>query len=229
MEKLRKHAPALMLGLGFAGLALRLGIYARAVDGKGLLIPHHPLQLALWALAAVAAAGAVLLSYPGAPEKRDFLREALGALICALGLALAAVTGARSAFTPLDGIQLVVCLTAAGCLAFAGLRQLRGKTVPMPCYAVVCVFLALYLVCRYRNWSSHPQVQDWFFQVLGVICGMIFAYLRCVPEKFRLRRTVAALGVFTCLTALGHTADPTLYFGLAAWMLTGHSAPGDDL
>lgn len=229
MEKFRKQAPALMLGLGFAGLLLRLGVYARAVDEKGLLIPHHPLLLALWVLTAVAAAGAVLLPRSDAPEKRDPLREALGEGICGLGLALAAVTGISAAATALDGAQLVMCLTAGGCLAFAAVRRLGGKPPFMPCYAVVCLFLALYLVCRYRGWSAHPQIQDWFFQVMGAVCGMIFAYLRCVPGKFRLRRTVALLGIFTCLTALSSSADPTLCFGLTAWMLTGHSAPGEDL
>ena len=46
--------PLLMLLPGAAALALRRGLYAAAVDAKGLLIQNHPLEIALLVLTAAA-------------------------------------------------------------------------------------------------------------------------------------------------------------------------------
>lgn len=226
---LSRRAGLLSLAAGIAGVLLRLGIYARAVDEKGLLIPDHPLQIALWVLAAAVGALAVLAPEKGPREDRDFRLEALGELLAGAGLALSVPTGLPHAATALDGVRLVLCLAAAGGLALSGIRRIKGGSGHILCYAPACLFFALYLVSRYRGWSSHPQLQDWFFPVLGVIFSMLFAYLRCEPEKYRLRRTVALAGTFACFAAMAAAQDPTLFLGAGIWMATNLHAPGEVL
>ena len=48
-------APLVTAGLGGIALALRQCLYAFGTDSKGLLIPMHPLEIALWLVAAAAA------------------------------------------------------------------------------------------------------------------------------------------------------------------------------
>ena len=226
MDRKEKWTPV-VLGMGLAGMLLRFSIYALGKDEKGLLIAGHPLQLGLWALTLAALVAAVLICRKE-DTARDRTREGLGELFGALGIGLSVLTGFSRAVTVLDGALLVVSLAAAGCLVLAGVLRLRGKESPMVCYGVVCVYFALYLVCGYRGWSARPQLQDWFYSAMGGMAAMIFAYLRCVAGKRRLRQLVGLLGCFLCLTAIPEAGDPTLFLGAAFWLLTSCRVPGEE-
>ena len=112
-------------------------------------------------------------------------------------------------------------------LAWGAAARLQSKKPHVLCYGAACLFFALNAVCRYRGWVSHPQFQDYLFPLLGALTMMVFAYLRCVPEKIRLRRLVGLIGGFLCLAALAKTDFLPMYFGCGLWMLTNADAPGE--
>ena len=80
--------PLLMLLPGAAALALRRGLYAAAVDAKGLLIQNHPLEIALLVLTAAALLTAVLAAWKAAGELQNTgdLRGVLGNVAAGLGI-----------------------------------------------------------------------------------------------------------------------------------------------
>ena len=122
------------------------------------------------------------------------------------------------------------CLTdiaAAVSLLYGTILRWQSKPEPIFCAAVSCVFFALHLVCRYRSWSAHPQVQDYFFPLMGAVCAMVFSYLRCESGKMKLRRVIGLMGVFCCVSAICKTQDPALYLGGALWMAANLHAPGE--
>ena len=226
--KLRKN-PAffagVMLVLGLAALALRMALYRTCVDEKGLLIPGTSLELTVWAVTGAACIWAACSG--GEPRQRLLRLEALGELLAAVGIALALPEGLRLAVTMLDKVRLGLSLAAAVGLAWGAAARLQSKKPHVLCYGAACLFFALNAVCRYRGWVSHPQFQDYLFPLLGALTMMVFAYLRCVPEKIRLRRLVGLIGGFLCLAALAKTDFLPMYFGCGLWMLTNTDAPGE--
>ena len=229
--KLRKNPAAfagIMLALGLAALGLRLELYRNGVDEKGLLIPGISLELIVWV---VTGAACVLAACSGGePRQRRLPRlEALGELLAAVGIAFAFPEGLRALSTVLDSIRLGFSLAAAGGLAFGAVARLRGRKPSVLCYGVACLFFALNVVCCYRGWVSHPQLQDYLFPLLGALSMMAFAYLRCVPEKYRIRRAVGLMGGFLCLAAASKVVFWPMYLGCGLWMLTNADAPGEPL
>lgn len=227
--KLRKYPAVfagMMLVLGLAALALRLALYRTCVDEKGLLIPGTSLELMVWGVTGAACVLAVCSG--GVPRQRRLPRlEALGELLAAVGIVFAMPEGLRMAVTVLDKVRLGLSLAAAVGLAWGAAARLQSKKPHVLCYGSACLFFALNVVCRYRSWVSHPQFQDYLFPLLGALAMMVFAYLRCVPEKYRARRVMGLLGGFVCLAAMAKTDFLPMYFGCGLWMLTNADAPGE--
>ena len=216
------------LVLGLAALGLRLALYRVGVDEKGLLTPGHPLEIGVWIVTAAAAALAVL---PGKepPENRNLRLEALGELLAAAGILLALPEGIRSLSNILEALQLTLAMAACAGLGYGAVRRLRGRSPSAVYYGLPCLFFALNVVCCYRGWVSHPQLQDYLFPLLGARSMMVFAYLRCVPEKHRIRRAVGLMGGFLCLAAASKVVFWPMYLGCGLWMLTNADAPGEPL
>lgn len=227
LKKDPKWLPWVVLGLGCVAGALRFLLYRTAVDEKGLLVSGHPLELILWGLAL--AALVLALAFTGKEPKRvrDEQLEALGQFMAAVGIAITAAGGFRAHGGVLDLVHMVMGLAAAVALLFGAILRWQSKPEPIFCAAVSCVFFALHLVCRYQGWSAHPQVQDYFFPLVGAICAMFFSYLRCESAKLKLRRVIGLVGVFCCVSAICKTQDPALYLGAGLWMVTNLHAPGE--
>ena len=229
--KLRKNPavlPGLVLLLGLGALGLRLALYRLCVDDKGLLTPGHPLELGAWILTGAAALLAVL-SGGGPREKRYPAAEALGELLAAVSILLTLPESIHSLVSALEVIRLALSAVACVGLGWAAVSRLRGGRPSVLCYGLACLFFAMNVVCCYRSWVSHPQLQDYLFPLLGALAMMAFAYLRCVPEKFRSRRVVGLIGGFVCMAALAKTQFVPMYLGCGLWMLTNADAPGEPL
>lgn len=229
--KLQKNPavlPGLMLLLGLGALGLRLALYRVGVDEKGLLTPGSPLEIGVWIATAAAIALAVLSG--GEPaEKRNTRLEALGELLAALGILLALPEGIRTLSNTLEALRLALAIVSCAGLGYGAFQRLRGRGPSVLCYGLPCLFFALHVVCSYRGWVSHPQLQDYLFPLLGAISMMAFAYLRCVPEKYRVRRTVGLFGGFACLAAVAKVGVFPMYLGCGLWLLTNANAPGEPL
>lgn len=222
-----KWLPWSMLGLGCAGCALRFLLYRNAVDDKGLLVPMHPLALILWVLAAAAVALAVLFTGNDPKKRRDDQLEALGQVMAAVGIAISAAGGLKAGAGILDLVHSVFGLATAVLLCFGAILRWQSKPEPMFCAGVSCMFFAVHLVCRYRGWSMHPQIQDYLFPVAASLAAMFFGYLRCDGAKWKIRRMVGLVGTFFCLTAICRSLDPALYLGAGLWMITNLHAQGE--
>lgn len=227
IQKNPKWLPWVVLGLGCAAGALRFLLYRTGVDEKGLLISHNPLEYVLWGLTAVTLVLALVFTGKEPRQTRDEQLEALGQFMAAVGIAITAAGGFRAGAGVLDLVHMVLGLAATMALLFGAILRWQSKPEPIFCAAVSCLFFALHLVCRYRGWSAHPQVQDYFFPLMGAICAMFFSYLRCESGKLKLRRVIGLAGAFCCISAICKTMDPALYLGAGLWMVTNLHAPGE--
>jgi len=224
-----KWLPWTVLALGCAGGAMRFGLYRLGLDEKGLLVPGHPLELAIWAAALVVVPLALIFTGKQPKYRRDEQLEALGQIMAAIGVAITAAGGFRLGASTLELIHVVLGLAAAVLLSFGAILRWQGKPEPIFCPTAICVFFAVHLITRYRAWSSCPQMQDYFFPLAGSVFAMVFSYLRCEEEKRKLRRVIGLLGCFCCMSAISKTLDPALYMGAGLWMITNLHAPGEKL
>lgn len=227
LKKDPQWLPWVVLGLGCVAGALRFLLYRTGVDEKGLLVSWHPLALSLWALALIVPVLALIFTGKEPKRTRDEQLEALGQIMAAVGIAISAAGAFSSRGGVLDMVHMAMGLAAAVTLSYGAILRWQSKPEPIICAAVACVYFALHLVCRYQSWSAYPQVQDYFFPLMGAICAMLFSYLRCESGKLKLRRVAGLVGAFCCLSAICKTQDPALYLGAGLWMITNLHAPGE--
>ena len=225
------YLAALVPGLGLAALVLRRMLYHSAVDARGLLLRHHPLEIVLW-LVTLSAVVLVLLGLREVRNIRGYSRNypsaglsAAGSGIMALGLALTAVTG-RSAGT-LSRLDFLMGLAAAGAMAAVTVCRIRRSKPYFLLHGVVCLFFAFHLIGRYRAWCGDPQLQDYVYSLFACVALMLFSYHQAAFDggcgQRRHQLTTGLLAVFFCLTALSRTENPILYLSGAIWTLTNLS------
>ena len=222
-----KWLPWSVLGLGCVGGALRFLLYRVAMDEKGLLMTFHPVELILWLLAVATVVLAILFTGKDPQKRRDDQLEALGQVMAAVGIAISAAGGFKTGAGVLELVHMIFGLAAAVLLCYGAILRWQSKAEPIFCAGVTCVFFALHLVCRYRGWSSQPQLQDYLFPLAGAILTMFFCYLRCDSAKWKLRRVVGLIGTFCCIVAICKTQDPALYLGAGLWLITNLHAQGE--
>ena len=215
-------------GGAVAGL-LRLGLYLFGTDEKGLLIAGHPLEIALWVLSA-AAAVFVVLQVRSETDRRRYennfpagILAAVGCILFAAGLIATAISRPL-AFTTLERLRnMGYFLAAAALIAVAVFRKL-GKHVPFGFHAIICLALILHTVSYYRTWSSHPQLMDAFFPMMGCILLMLFAYYQTAFDvalgSRRMQLGSGLLAAFFCLAALPGSSTQLLYITGGIWALT---------
>lgn len=222
--------PWLTLGLGGLGLALRSWLYATGIDGKGLLSASHPANYLIWLLtvaAVVILALCLRFDLPGGTYQKLFPRSAATLVGCCIG-ALGIVVSSIVELTALEKpdyaavAALVAGILAGASLVYLGLCRLKGIHPSVLFRAVVCVYFMLHLVSQYRNWSSEPQLQEYFFQLMASVLLMMCAYHRAAmdADKHLLRRYLFThqLGLFFCCTAMvGH--NRLFYLAMAIWTL----------
>lgn len=180
MKNQTLSAAVCTLGASLAAFLLRRELYALAVDQRGLLIPFHPLEIALWALALlsvpVAWWGAGKLS-AGKPAPR----KPWAALPCWVLAALVLLTrsGAWGRTLPaLARLQEAASWLGAAALAAEGLYLLLGRKPGFLSFGGTSLFFALRLIAGYQGWSRNPQLQDDIFAAFTCVCLTLCAYHR---------------------------------------------------
>lgn len=220
----------LAAGLGAAALVLRTAMYLLAADHKGLLIPAHPLNMLVWAITAAAAvliAAAVFRLDGSELYEHNFAPSAAAAIGCfalAGGIGVSVIMS-LGGFARLDMIRNLFGVLAIPALIRVGLNRWKGKQSFFLLHAVVCLYLILYAVSHYQNWSSLPQLQDYFFAVIASCLLSLSAYQQTAFDvglgKRRMQLGTGLLGAFFCIASLAGGSDPLLYLGGAVWCLTG--------
>lgn len=220
-----KTLPLFTAGLGILALALRIALLALGNDEKGLLIPGHPLDILVWIVTAIAVLPVLLcIRKPKGPYCFvPSAAAAFGSFALAGGIAVAVIFG----WNPWSRLELVrdLCgLLAIPALMAEALRRYEGKQTFFLLHAPVCVYLTLYTVSHYQIWCSRPQLQDWFFSMIGCLLLMLFAYYQTAFDvemgKPRMQQAAGLASVFFCTAAMAAGEEVPLYLGGAVWALT---------
>ena len=221
--------PLAAAALGAAACILRFGLLAFGTDEKGLLIPGHPLAIILWLLTA-AAAVLVTVRVRKQTEKYSYARNfpagkaaAAGCFALAAGLFLTVMAN-RHAYATLEFIRNIVCLLAVPALAAVAVCRKLGRKPLFGFHAVICLALTLHTVSYYRSWSSHPQLTDSFFPMMGCLLLMLFAYYQTAFDvdmgSRRMQLGTGLLAVFFCFAAIPGSDTVLLYLTGGIWALT---------
>lgn len=233
--------PAIVLGGGAVGLALRLWQLRGGMDPEGLLVSGHPAGWLLSILcAAVGIALFVLTRNPGGPGKYydNFPKSTVGgvcaflAAVCLFFTVLGEMIGRPDILTMLCDL---LGLLAVFSLAFTGYCRMQRRRPNFLFHTLVCLYFTLRLICRYRSWSSNPQIAEYAWELLATICLMLAAYHRAAFDlNMGSRRSLeffGLAGVFFCILSLGGNDSKIFYLSAGAWLLTNlcvlEPLPGD--
>ncbi len=222
--------PALAVGMGAFALVLRNILYAVAVDGKGLLVPDHPVELALGVLSgAVLAFLAVMVwNLDGSDAYADNFSPSraafFGHLAAAAGILVTVLTSSPRMTGYLGTAWMVLGRLSPVCLVLAGWKRRKGVQPYFALHLVPALFLVLHIINHYQMWCGDSQLQDYIFEVFGSIGMMFFAfYTACfdVGVGKRRRQLIMGLGAIYLLTAeLATSRYPWLYLGGILWAMT---------
>jgi len=232
MTNLNKKSllPPAVLVLSIAAYILRRALYATAVDAKNLLLPGHPLEVLL---CMVVLFGAALIVFTvrkldGAQDYEDNFTPSSPA---ALGHALMGCTVLMMALLyqlPLGGtvslVWKVLGILCGPAMIWGGFCRMKGRKPFFGIHAAVCLFLLLYLVSRYQDWSGNPQLQDYVFELLALVCLTLFSY-QCAAFEVgtgnrRMQLATGLLALLLCGAANLRAQVPALYFSGLIWTAT---------
>lgn len=228
-----KHLKILILAAGILGLVLRSALYATGIDDRGLLEPLHPAGLLVLLLSAAAAVALALTtrSLSGPENYRDAFP---GSLIAGLGYLPAGVMTVVTAVSERAGqapclgmLALVLGIAAGASLLEMGRCRMVGKRPHWLLPTAVCVFFTFRTVCRYRLWSSHPQLMDYCFYLGAHIALMLLSYYHAAfaagMTKHRPLWITGLAAVYLCLLALPRAEDWPLLVSWGLWAFAGLS------
>ena len=225
----RKLSVTVLLA-GLAALALRMALYAAAVDAKGLLIRWHPLEIALTVLTltvlAILVPGVRKQEIPAGFETHfpASLPGAFGSAAAGTGILLTVLAGSSPSGSYLDAAWQILGLAAPACFLLAGLARVLGKKPFFLLHVVICLFFVLHIVTRYQLWSGNPQLQDYVFSLLGTMTLMFFGFYTAAREagygNYPIQLGMGLAAVYFCLGELARSSSPDLYLGGLLWVLT---------
>lgn len=207
---------ALCATLGLVCLCVQQWLLTSGVDHKGLLAVGHPGKLfSLLLLAGVVCIVCLSLKERQVYHFSPTALSAVSMLFFAVGYAYSAwklFSHRTQTLTVLAGIFAAVSALCALLLAFALYRKLRLHPFV---YCPPVLFLMLFLVCRYQQWSSEPEVLRYLFQMLCVV-GMLFtAYHRAALEADKkgvlAYLLISRATIFCCIAAIPGSLYGVLY------------------
>ncbi len=232
MKKFLKpmYLPYYTMILGIWGCVCMYWAYATGVDQRMLLDPFHPGAILTWLFTAVMIAAAILLTQP-LKGKLRYERTFPHSIAGTVGTAVSAVGIAITAWGELNmksdkiitlsgwmGLLGAVCLLYLAWCRYDQRRPLFGPR------CVVLVYLMLHMLCRYRIWSSEPELLRLFFDLAATVCFVMATYQRLAIETGIAQRRgylcFAMLGVFFTMAALPGSSDRMFLVGMAVWAMT---------
>lgn len=215
--------PLLFLALGLTGMTSRLGLYAAAVDAKGLLASHL-LTLVLLGLTALAAAGAVLLTGKTRVSIPGGIPAALGSAALAAAVIVQSLRMDAAEDSRFLMLNLAFSAAGAACALVLALCHVRKKQPHFGLYAVVCIFYCIHQMLCYPLWSKNPQIMDYAYSLGAVLCAILFCYGQAAQvlgvKHTRFQAAIGLFGIFCCYTAIANCEFPILYAGTALFLTT---------
>lgn len=224
------YLPYIVLGSGTVGLLLRLWLYTTGVDEKGLILSGHPATWLVWLLSIVTLVVLILGSrrlLEAAKYSFNFpasIPGGIGTFLAAAGILIC--TFVEFSAGP-DTFGLLVCalgVLTVPALCFTGYCRCKGAHPSLLFHALTSVYLLLRLVWMYRQWSSDPQLQDYVFQLLALVCLMLACYHRSAFDaNMGIRRAYVIFNlaaVFFCFVSIPGCDSMVFYLSTGVWMLT---------
>lgn len=223
-----KWIPFLSVAAGAIGLFVQVWLFGAGVDGRGLLRPEHPANILSFVVLALTLGALFLCLQPltGKPAYEKLFPKSglplLGAVVGAAGILYTVLSDLS-----LQQNRLTTLCSIAGVLAVLGMilgsvLRFRGKKPQVLCHGFVALYLMVFLICRYRQWSTEPELQRYLFPLLACVFLMLTAYHRAALDNLTGSRRWFVFfnysSVFLCLTALGNE-NKLFYFGFALWCL----------
>ena len=237
MKKLLKShtMPAVIAGLGGIALVLRRMLYLFAVDEKGLLISGHPLTYALAALT-LAAFGYIFVTVrtlEGSEDYADNFRcstlAAVGHVLAACGMAATVLFNRPSMGGYLGTAWILLGHAAPVCMLLAGLARVYGRKPFFLLHMIPALFLVVHIIDHYQLWCGNPQLQDYFFTLLGTMALMLFAFYNSAFSaglgQRRMQMGTGLAAAYLCMAELAVSQLPLLYLGCTVWALTNLCVP----
>lgn len=177
--------PCITGAAGFLGFFLEVWLLYFGVDAKGLIAPDHPASLLLWPLTLGTVAALFFLTRKISPKVHSYVRTfpasvwgAVSTVAAAAGILYLTLPELLSPADLLARISDILGMLAAASLLFTGWARLKGFRLNALFHILVCLFFALWTMCRYRLWSGDPQMADYCFPLLANIGLMLTFYHR---------------------------------------------------
>ena len=216
----------------FVCLLLRQWLLSTGLDEKGLLLPDHPGN---W-LSLLLAGAMGLLTVAVWLRKREYRLcptplSALGACAAAVGTAWSAWKLLQLSDRPAGLAAAALGFAAAVCYVVYALCLRSHKRMPQVLHFPPVLFFLLFLVQRYQQWSSEPEVQRYAFQVIAGALLLFSTYYRAASDITKKGRTarfvLSRCAVFFCIAAIPGSSFPLLYGSAALMLMLDGSAAGE--
>ena len=220
----------LALTAGLLGFLLRTVLFATGLDHKGLLISGHWADTGVWVLTGLMVLGIFLLCRElkgPAAYQTAYPASVFSAVGCILA-------GAAFVFCPMEVsgsnlmiAELVLRIGSVVALVYLGFCRFTGRKPLFLMHCIVCLYLALRLVCQYRIWSADPQIQNYCFYMGAHLALMLTAYqLAAFDAGSGSHKSLWGWGlaaIYLSLTALPHCREPFLLLCCSIWVFTNLS------
>ena len=217
------------LAAGLAGLLLRQVLYVTGTDSKGLLPDFHWAGILLWILTLAVGILLVLRTKALPRETSGDIAPGAGCLILGAAVLISAFTGAPDKSSLLAAISRVLGIAAGVALAAWGISRFLHRQPWWLLPVIVFVFFTFRTVLKYRLWSSHPQLQDYFFYLGAHVCLMLASYYHGAAAAEmgtpRLLWIFSLGAVFFCCVAIPRSADPLFLLACGVWAFCNLSCP----
>lgn len=224
-----KYLPLVTLAASLLGLLLRIWLLGTD-NGKGFIIRGHISAVLLYILTAAFIVYLFLATRPlveGNKYRYNFppsMLGAVGTLIAAFAFGVTSILewiGTTDTLTVIASLLGIISMFA---LVFVAHCRWKGNHPSTLFHIVVCAYLMLRLICMYRQWSADPQLQDYSFQLLGIVCMMLAAYHRATFDaNFGKRHSYiffALASVYFCCLSLAGPDHILFFLGSAVWFFT---------
>lgn len=228
-----KYLPKLTLVAGGLGFLLRLWLI-NAENSRGFLPRWHISAILLYLLTLSVMVGLILATrYLQQGNKYSFnfpanTTGAIGTLCCCFAFA---VTGIVDLIHHTDGFSTCIgllAIIAALALSQVATARWKGEHPSALWHIIVCVYLIFRVFFMYRSWRTNPQLLDFCFQLLALICMLLSVYHRATFDEDMGNRgrytffSCMAL-YFCCLCVTGDENIP-FFLGSGIWMYTNQCA-----
>ena len=232
-----KTIPVLVVLTSLLAALFRLLTRGNGPDAAGLFEPRPVAWGLLWltvALTAVMILFAVRkLRTPGTYHEN--YPKSAPALVCSLPMAacmiVSGVSRLRFGMDPMTitpdyiGVATgIMGAVAGGCLVLSGMNRIFEKKPFFVLNGLICLYFALRLFDRCREWSNEPQMGIVIFPFLSSLAMMLASYHRtCFDVEMGKRRVFlfwSLMGVQFSVVAMLSYEEPLFYGSCALWLLT---------